>query len=162
MTHRDLCPLNSDLENPAGVGYKELAESIHAEISIASYFKKQGDSAKKQNDTIIAIGVSKRVCFLCYHYLRSLSCNERLKFAVSGYHRKVPATWRAPPADTDGEIEGAEMAVRTAVTTALDTIVARVLRRKSDSAELEDSTLDREVMKEFQAKVGANIFDDDE
>ena len=156
MTHQDLCLLHSDLENPAGVGYKELTESIHAEISIASHFKKQSGSTKDRNDVIIPIGASKKAYFLCYHYRRSLSCNEGLKFVVLGYQRKVPATWRAPPADMDIEM----VAVRAAVATALDTIIARVLRgSKSDSVELGAPTMDRE---EYQAEFGVNVFDDDD
>ena len=97
LTHQDLCVFNPALENPAQVSAKVLTDSTHAELSVASHF------AEKHSDGLVPIGVSKRACFLCYKYLNSLSRNNRLRFVVSGYHSKVPATWRPPPANMNSD-----------------------------------------------------------
>ena len=89
----------------------------------------------------------------------SLSRNNRLRLVVSGYHRKVPATWRHPPENINSDLIVAEAAVGAEVNDALDDLIARIQRRRtSDSAELEPSSL--EDLKDYQSRFGANVFDE--
>ena len=43
------------------------------------------------------IGVSKRVCWLCHHYLENLANIEKVEFLVSENQGKIHGGWAMPP-----------------------------------------------------------------
>lgn len=76
-----------------------ITATCHCELSVAIHAANSMHESKT-----IAIGVSKKICWLCQCYLKIFSRIKKVCILVSGYQGRIHAGWNVPP-DTPDELE---------------------------------------------------------
>ena len=78
---------------PTAIGYEEWAKTchVHAEVQLAVYYDLVSPQEQENFMTPRAIGVSKSLCYLCYHFLQA-----HKRFFPSRTHGRLYDQWTVP------------------------------------------------------------------
>ncbi|KAF3916984.1 hypothetical protein ABW21_db0201152 [Orbilia brochopaga] len=84
-------------KKPYGL-FNQISFSVHPELTLAVYLAAQNQNLPRGKANI-RMGLSKRSCWFCEHYLSAFKELLEIEVAVNaGYSGKKVAGWRLPPA----------------------------------------------------------------